>query len=185
MTLLPLVVLSLLLAGATTSATATSSATSTLSIRRGVQEGLVFPVDYQDDMYHCQNPNAVNTEISIGCDFESFQWNLDQLTPEAPPSMCNFELDLAALEDLYEPCALWMLEYGEDSDNGDGDNGDGDSNTTTTTTTQDPLGKCGWMEWNTIRPLLRLVISPFFDYFLFFWFRSCSGGQFYWRDYDS
>ena len=44
----------------------------------------------------CDNPNAVNVEISIGRrDFDTWQWNhLGELMAESPPSICNVEIDL-------------------------------------------------------------------------------------------
>jgi hypothetical protein len=75
-----------------------------------------FPDNYEDDIFHCSNPNAVNWEISIGCDFDTWEWKLQDLNPEAPPTICTFEIDMDELEDLadiYEPCALWLMEYGD------------------------------------------------------------------------
>jgi hypothetical protein len=124
MTLLSLVLLSLL-AACVTSASASAAATTTTSssssfssaVTRKTQNNNLKPDNYKDDIYHCQNPFTVNWDISIGCDFETWMWKVEDLDPDAKPIICDFEIDLDNLDelaDIHEPCALWWLEYGDD-----------------------------------------------------------------------
>lgn len=78
-----------------------------------------FPNNYVDDIYHCQNPWAVDKKVSIGCDQDTFLWNVDELQEERPPFLCGGGQDFTVnpdeaneFPDLLEPCLLWAMSYG-------------------------------------------------------------------------
>jgi hypothetical protein len=76
-----------------------------------------LPADYADDIYHCQDPWAVDEKESISCNQDSYRWELDELQADDPPNMCgdSFVMKPVELEDFpdwFEPCVLWALTFG-------------------------------------------------------------------------
>ena len=53
--------------------------------------------------------------VSISCDPTTYLWNVSELSPVAPPPLCNFTVTadmLVNVPDMYKPCALWFIMYG-------------------------------------------------------------------------
>jgi hypothetical protein len=88
-----------------------------------------------DDLYHCKDPNATWLQsdlASISCDPGTYEWNLDELSPDYPPRICgggsgdnatnatetnttDFIVpvqDLSNIQDWFEPCVHWAMRYG-------------------------------------------------------------------------
>jgi hypothetical protein len=77
------------------------------------------PSDYVDDIYHCENPNNVDPELSIPCNSDTWMWKIDKLEPDVPPLICGTDPDFQInadqvdqLPDEEEPCLLWLMTYG-------------------------------------------------------------------------
>lgn len=85
--------------------------------QRRLQDPLVLPDEYVDDVYHCDNPFDSEKNI-IACDPVSFRWNVAELMSTMPPAQCdeNTILGLAisteGFQDRDEPCVLWYMLYG-------------------------------------------------------------------------
>ena len=72
------------------------------------------------DLFHCQNPKNVDKKVSIECDKNTFEWNVNDLKPENPPEICPEDYILnqtdtlpdVDLPDDEEVCVLWSVFYG-------------------------------------------------------------------------
>ena len=72
------------------------------------------------DLFHCQNPKNVDKKVSIECDKNTNEWNVEDLDPENPPEICPEDYILnqtdtlpdVDLPDDEEVCVLWSVFYG-------------------------------------------------------------------------
>ncbi len=82
------------------------------------------PVDYVDDVYHCEDPQLVydfvgNTNDTISCDPITWKWNVEELDVSEPPFICEGVENLQTLQeqtpvvDWLEPCILWGMIHGD------------------------------------------------------------------------
>lgn len=76
------------------------------------------PTDYVDDVFHCDDPsNMPWEEFSIGCDENTWLWNIEELEESKPPEVCEEQTSLTEEEarnadDWFEPCVLWAITFG-------------------------------------------------------------------------
>jgi len=83
------------------------------------------PAGYVNDVYHCNNPQrdfAASSPNSITCNSTTWLWNVKELNPSTPPSVCagsmqslqpgQFSLSNVQVKDWFKPCVLWAMMYG-------------------------------------------------------------------------
>ena len=89
------------------------------------EPGVTHPADYADDVYHCHNPQRVidiadMDLFTISCDPTTWRWNVDELDPDSPPTLClgiqSVETLQEPINDWLEPCLLWAMTYGNVAD---------------------------------------------------------------------
>lgn len=83
--------------------------------------GITAPADYTDDVYHCKDPQQValaqTDSYTISCDLTTWRWNVDELEEDSPPALClgidRWEALQGPVDDMLEPCLLWLMNYDE------------------------------------------------------------------------
>jgi len=69
-----------------------------------------------NSIYHCDDPDEIIDDSTVYCDWDTCEWDLDRLSPDAKPQLCRGIMILPeaidTLPDTLEPCLLWEMLYG-------------------------------------------------------------------------